>query len=269
MTDPSRNIWGTDYKIPWNDPDFSRRMLNEHLSQQHDLASRRTEWIDRQVAWIHARLLAAQPSRVLDLGCGPGLYSHRLARLGHACCGIDFGPASINYARRHSPEGSVCDFILGDIRRVGFGGPYELAMVLYGELNAFSPAEASAILSRARASLSPQGLLIVEVQSADAVEAIGRGEPTEQEFQSGLFSDRPHRCRTENQWLPDHQAAVQTFIVTETRDSQARVFRSTTQAWPDDSLVGLLTAAGFATPSRCEAWPRNTDMLSLWTASTR
>ena len=37
---PQRNdIWGGQYKIPWNDPDFSRRMLREHLSQEHESAS--------------------------------------------------------------------------------------------------------------------------------------------------------------------------------------------------------------------------------------
>jgi len=41
------NIWHGAYKIPWDDPDFSRRMLAEHLSQEHDMASRRVEWIDR------------------------------------------------------------------------------------------------------------------------------------------------------------------------------------------------------------------------------
>ena len=46
-------LWSGAYKIPWNDPDFSERMLAEHLSQDHDLASRRCVWIDRQVAWIH------------------------------------------------------------------------------------------------------------------------------------------------------------------------------------------------------------------------
>ena len=65
------NIWHRAYKIPWDDPDFSRRMLAEHMAQDHDLSSRRAEWIDRQVAWIHDDLLNEQPARILDLGCGP------------------------------------------------------------------------------------------------------------------------------------------------------------------------------------------------------
>ena len=42
--------WLPTAQIPWDDADFSRRMLAEHLSQDHALASRRTEWIDRQAA---------------------------------------------------------------------------------------------------------------------------------------------------------------------------------------------------------------------------
>ena len=69
MNPQAEDIWDGAYKIPWDDPDFSRRMLREHLSQDHDLASRRVEWIDKQVTWIHRELLQRRPSRILDLGC--------------------------------------------------------------------------------------------------------------------------------------------------------------------------------------------------------
>ncbi len=94
--------WAEGEKIPWSDPGFSQRMLNEHLSQAHDAASRRFEIIDQQVEWIHHQVLKGKPGRVLDLGCGPGLYTSRLAKLGHACTGIDFSPASIAYARQQA-----------------------------------------------------------------------------------------------------------------------------------------------------------------------
>ena len=50
---PDPEPWSEGDKIPWNDPDFSERMLREHLSQDHDLASRRLEVIEAHVAWIH------------------------------------------------------------------------------------------------------------------------------------------------------------------------------------------------------------------------
>ncbi len=92
---PSPAPWAEGEKIPWNEPGFSARMLHEHLSQDHDAASRRSMVIDRQVDWIHQSLLWGNPARVLDLGCGPGLYTSQLARRGCSCTGIDFSPASI------------------------------------------------------------------------------------------------------------------------------------------------------------------------------
>jgi 2-polyprenyl-3-methyl-5-hydroxy-6-metoxy-1,4-benzoquinol methylase len=100
MNPHAEHVWDGTHKIPWDDPEFSERMLREHLSQDHDMASRRVEWIDKQVAWIHAAVLSGRESQILDLGCGPGFYAHRLATLGHDCLGIDFGPASIEYASR-------------------------------------------------------------------------------------------------------------------------------------------------------------------------
>lgn len=254
---PETNLWTGPYKIPWDDPDFSRRMLALHLAQDHDMASRRTEWIDRQVAWIHERLLGGRPARILDLGCGPGFYSHRLAGLGHRCRGVDFGPASIEYARR---QGTPCEFTLGDIRCAEFGGPYDLAMILFGELNVFPPAEALAVLRKAQEAAAR---LIVEVQTPEAVERTGRADPSEDQLESGgLFSDRPHRCRTESQWLAGERIALQTFTITEA--GGVRVYRNTTQAWPDDDLTGLLEAAGFDNVHRCADWPSNTEDLALW-----
>ena len=242
-------------------------MLREHLSQDHDLASRRFEWVDRQVTWIHEQLLNGSTSRILDLACDPGLYSHRLTNLGHRCLGIDFGPASIEYARQHNPDNTRCNFILGDIRRIPFNGLYDLGMILYGELNVFSPPEALAILRKVRASLEPKGRLMIEVQNPQAVESMGRAEPSEQHLQSGLFSDRPHVWRTENRWLPDQKVAIQTFSITEGESGKKRLYRSTTKAWPPNKLHLLLTNAGFSTPSPDNTWPINSDALSLWTAS--
>ena len=266
MPTRDNDTWQGTYKIPWDDPDFSRRMLREHLLQDHDMASRRTEWIDTQVAWIHEHLLGGKPSSILDLGCGPGFYSHRLAALGHRCCGIDFGPASIEYAQQHNPAPSQCTFVLGDIRHTPLGGPYDLAMILFGEFNVFAPAEALAILQKVRASLHPEGRMILEMQTYEAVERAGHGEPSEQQCQSGLFSDRPYHCRTESLWLPDKEVALQTFSVTKTASGETQAYRSTTRAWSDDDLMALLTDTGFHAVAPCDQWPCNTDALWLWVA---
>jgi SAM-dependent methyltransferase len=244
-------------------------MLTEHLSQDHDLASRRTEWIDRQVKWIHHDLLKARPVNILDLGCGPGFYLHRLTMRGHRCHGIDFAPASIEYAQKHNPDKSRCRFVLADIRRAAFGGPYDLAMVLFGEFNVFSPAEARTILQSVQTSLNPRGILIIEAHTPEVVENMGRSEPSQQRLDSGLFSDRPHLYRTESNWLPDQKVALQTFYITEDAGAPAKKFHSTTKAWTDSELIALLKNAGFDEVAPCDNWPCNTDDLKLWLTRTQ
>ncbi|MGJ5817348.1 class I SAM-dependent methyltransferase [Paludibaculum fermentans] len=262
----SESIWSGDYKIPWDDPAFSRRMLAEHLTQDHDMASRRLEWIDRQVEWIHRQLLAGRCANILDLGCGPGFYSHRLAALGHQCRGIDFGPASIDYARRASRDQSRCEFVLGDIRRIAFGGPYDLAMILFGEMNVFPPSEISEILLRVRASLVPDhGVLILEIQTPEAVERTGHTPPSDEHLTSGLFSDGAYRCQTRCEWVPEQHVAVQRFTVSDDAGATT-VYRNTTKAWSVEDLTALLQAAGFDRVLPRADWPSNTDSLALWSA---
>ena len=48
--------WTEGEKIPWDDPAFSARMLQEHLTQNHDRASRQLVLIERHVAWIDGML---------------------------------------------------------------------------------------------------------------------------------------------------------------------------------------------------------------------
>src|SRR5512137_2213612 len=149
---PLPKPWAEGDKIPWHDPDFSRRMLREHLSQAHDAASRRTIIIEEHVEWIQRVVLRNRASRVLDLGCGPGLYSSRLAQRGHTCTGIDFSPASIEYARETAQSQHLtCEYQLADLRQAEYGTGYDLAMFIFGELNVFRLEDAQHILGKAYA----------------------------------------------------------------------------------------------------------------------
>lgn len=140
------NDWQTWSKIPWDEPGFSARMLENHLFQEHDWASRTNAVIDAQVAFLHRSLPAN--ARVLDLGCGPGLYTSRLAALGHACTGVDFSPASISNARS-LPEAEGITYVLKDIRNFSTTEDFDATLLLFGEINAFSRQDAAEILNNA------------------------------------------------------------------------------------------------------------------------
>jgi len=238
--------WSEGEKIPWNEPAFSERMLREHLSQKHDLASRRLNLIDAHVDWIHNRLLSRKPARILDLGCGPGLYTSRLAQMGHACTGIDFSPASIRYAREQAAEdGLDCTYVHADVRAAEFGSGFDLVMFLYGELNVFRPGAARAILEKARASLAPGGTLLLEPHRFATVKKVGTQAPFWQSAEAGLFSDNPHLWLRENFWDAQGRTATTRYFIIDAATGAVTRMADTMQAYRDQEYHRLLEDIGF------------------------
>ncbi|MFN8474890.1 MAG: class I SAM-dependent methyltransferase [Anaerolineae bacterium] len=238
--------WAEGDKIPWDEPGFSRRMLREHLSQAHDAASRRAATIDRHVDWIDRVILGHQPSRILDLGCGPGLYTERLARLDHRCVGIDFSPASIGYAAEKAETHELaCRYIQADIRHADYGGGYDLVMLIYGELNVFRPEEAALILGKACAALRAGGRLLLEVSTFDSVRRRGRSGLTWWTADRGLFSDSPHIVLKESAWDEPVAAATERYYVVGAEDGGVTRYAATTLAYTEAQYGELVRAAGF------------------------
>lgn len=235
--------WEEGEKIPWNDPDFSRRMLKEHLSQKHDAASRRTTILKKQVDWIHNFVLDRKPSHILDLGCGPGLYAARLAALGHVCHGIDFGPASIEYATKHAPDN--CSYTLGDVRTTDFGSGYDLVMFIFGEFNVFKPEDASLILGKAHAALKPGGKLLLEVTKFDALYELGNQPATWYTAENELFADEPHLCLMEPFWDDKQAVAIERYYIVDASSEEVARYSASTQAYEDDQLATMLKEVGF------------------------
>ena len=242
IRDSSPAPWAEGEKIPWNEPEFSRRMLREHLSQAHDMASRRSRIIDQQTAWINQEILQGVASNILDLGCGPGFYSQRLAELGHTVTGIDFSPASIGYAQERPCPGAR--YILGDVRTTDFGAGYNLAMMLYGEFNVFKPAEARRILEKAYAALEPGGALLLEAHTFECVRELGQAAPNWYSAREGVFADGAYVCLMENYWHPEPKVAVERFYVLEAEGGAVSRYTQSIQAYEDEAYMALLQGVG-------------------------
>lgn len=252
--------WAEGDNIPWHDPAFSARMLAEHLSQEHDAASRRAATIDRQVAWLRRAALPDRPIAILDLGCGPGLYTGRLARLGHTCLGIDYSPAAIAHARAEAAAaGLACRYLHADLREAEFGAGHGAALLLFGELNVFSRADAARILAKARAALAPGGLLILEPHTFAAVERAGHAPPRWSTAARGLFGDTPHLVLREHFWDVAGQVATIRYYVVEAADGTVTRYAQSLQAYTDDGYRDLLRAQGFREIARHPSLTGETD----------
>ncbi|MBO2601861.1 class I SAM-dependent methyltransferase [Shewanella algae] len=246
-------------KIPWNDADFSHRMLENHLSQEHDWASRKLAVIERQVDWLCSQL--APGAKVLDLGCGPGFYTQLLAKRGFCCTGVDFSPASITYAQQQAQTAGLdIDYQLLDVRSYRPTKKFDFIMMTFGELNVFSAADAKSLLKDCANWLTPNGKLLVEVHSFDEVKRQGQAEPSWQRHSQGLFLDAPHLLLTEHAWDEALQTSSTLFWVIEENGKVTR-FGSRMQAWQDEEYLQLLNECGFNKIQRIDTavWPSSNN----------
>ena len=238
--------WAEGDNLPWDDPAFSERMLAEHLSQQHDRASRRAATIDAQVRFLARQVPGGDGARVLDLACGPGLYLHRLARLGYRCHGIDFSPAAIRHARRvAAAEALACTFDQADLRQADLGRGYTLVLLVYGQVNVFPRPVARDILRRAHAALAPGGTLVLEPQTPAAVRAAGHGDATWTSARSGLFAAGPHLLLEERFWDAPSRTATERWHVVHADTARVERYAMSTCSYDARELVDLLAAIGF------------------------
>jgi SAM-dependent methyltransferase len=235
--------WAEGERVPWDEPAFSERVLKEHLAQENDAASRPAARIKKHVAWIHRQLLGGKPARILDLGCGPGLYTSRFAKLGHTCSGIDFAPAPIEYAIQHAPSG--CSYQFADIRSAEYGGDYDLIIFIFGAFNLFRPADARLILQKSLTALKPGGLLLVEASSLDAVDQIGNQPAMWYSADQALFSDKPHLCLMETFWDDENSVATERFFIIDAATGQVTRHAASTQAYQEEQIESILIETGF------------------------
>jgi len=239
--------------LPWNEPAFSQRMLREHLSQHHDRASRRFEIIDQQVAWIHQSALGGKPGRVLDLGCGPGLHTQRLAQLGHQCTGLDFSPASITYAKDKAARAQLdCEYRLVDLRVAELGSAFDVVLMLYGEFNTLAEADAQSLLGRIHSALAPSGRVILELHYDDYVRALGEQAPSWSARPAGLFADAPHLVLHEACWHAEVGVATERYWVFG-ESGEPSAYSLDTQAYSNEELEEMFGRAGLSVTGHYES----------------
>jgi 2-polyprenyl-6-hydroxyphenyl methylase/3-demethylubiquinone-9 3-methyltransferase len=98
----------------------------------------------------------------LDVGCGAGLLTEPLARLGAKVTGIDASPEVIRVAREHAGSmGLEIDFRSGDVQE--FDGSYDLITAMEVIEHVADPA---AFVNALAKRVAPNGLLILSTPSA-------------------------------------------------------------------------------------------------------
>lgn len=228
-------------RLPWDDNGFSARMLREHLDDRHDLASRRPATIDAHVRWLDGQVAAT--GRVLDLGCGPGLYTQRLAERGHECVGVDISPAAVAYARDQARTSDrACRYLLADLRSFQADDDFDLVLLLYGEVNTFETADVEKCLATIARCLAPGGVAVIEVSTERGVSRKSARLNSWYVANGGLFASGRHLVLSEAGWDDTAGAAVERWSIFDEDDRLTR-YETTTWYLSDPTIEAMVSSA--------------------------
>jgi len=153
----------------WTDEYTSEQMLKFHLDEGIDAASRNSSFIDRSVDWIVSHFDIGAGKKVADFGCGPGLYTTRLARRHAVVTGIDFSKRSIQYAQETADrERLPIHYVTRNYLDFKTEDRFHLIIMIMCDFCALSPNQRREILCKFHALLEPSGSVLLDVYSLAA-----------------------------------------------------------------------------------------------------
>jgi SAM-dependent methyltransferase len=232
----------------WNDPHISAQMLATHLDPGTDLASRRPETIDRSVAWIIATLNLPAGAAILDLGCGPGLYTSRLASRGYRVTGVDYSRRSIDYATAYARDnGLTITYRYENYLELADENQYGAALLIFGDFCPLNPSQRATLLANVRRALKPGGRFVLDVSTRECRRKHGSRNGW-RAVESGFWKPGPHLMLEEGFDYPELSVWLDQTIVIEA-DGKLSVYRNWFQDYTPETIIAELEAGGFVVES--------------------
>lgn len=242
----------TDTNI-WSDTYIGKQLLRAHLDTESDAASRKTDVINETIDWFLRPY--DRPRSVIDLGCGPGLYTAKLASRGWQVLGIDINKYSVEYANqecaarelsaKHTEGSYLSDMDVGK---------FDLATCIYCDFGALTAEDQKLFLRNARALLNKNGVLVLDVFSDGIGNTKSEGRSWSSEAAGNFWCDQSCYVLSECvHFRESHVWGEKHIIIPESGESFSTVIW--THYFTIERITALLKNFGF------EVTEINTDLV--------
>ena len=230
----------------WEDEHLSEQLLEMHLNPEIDAASRKRTTIVRTVQWIETRL-DGKNKRILDLGCGPGLYCELLSGAGHQVTGMDYSKRSIEHARQEAArKGLDIKYVHQNYLDLDHEEVFDVVTMIYCDFDVVTPEERSMLLGNVHRALKPGGLFIFDTLNMRTPSLMkGQGRSWEV-AQSGFWRNEPYLALTETLHYGGVNVILQQHIVLSGSRPPA-TYRFWNHYYGPATLTPILKAGGFPT----------------------
>ncbi len=247
QTSKKPKIYTPGTAIMWTDDHISKQLLNVHLSQDTDLASRKASTIEATVNWILGQA-PAKPSAILDLGCGPGLYTERLAQKGHQVTGMDFSSGSIAHAKASAGQKSLdITYLNQDYLSLDHENQYDLVMMIFCDLGVLNPDDRHRLLGKIYRALKPGGVFIFDAFKPHWANS-DSGSKSWDISENGFWRAHPHLVLADSFYYEAEGVILNQHIVLDDRGME--VYRFYQHTFSNEDIETLTSDHGFHSTTR-------------------
>ncbi|WP_148410678.1 class I SAM-dependent methyltransferase [Murimonas intestini] len=227
----------------WDDVHISKSMLDAHLDPDFDGASRNMAFMKASAEWICSICSPVRGKKLLDLGCGPGIYDKMFCEAGFEVTGIDISRRSIQYAAGQAKQdGMDIEYICKNYLEMDYQGIYDVATLIYCDFGVLSPKDRRSLLIKIKRALKPGGILILDGFTQEQLKGYKEGSTVEY-LDGGFWKDAPYICIQRNRLYPDTRNYLEQYIIISEDDCQC--YNNWNQIFSRESFDMELRQAGF------------------------
>jgi SAM-dependent methyltransferase len=228
----------------WTKEHTAEQMLQYHLNESIDVSSRRADFIDRSVEWLVSHFKVDDTTDIADFGCGPGLYSSRLAERGAKVTGIDFSENSLGYAKEAAEKKGVnIDYVQANYLHFETAKRFDLVIMIMCDFCALSPEQRKTLLAKFASFLKPGGSVLLDVYSLNMFDQKKESATYELNQMNGFWSANDYYCFVNTFKYNEERVSLDKYTIVE--ETQTRIVYNWLQYFSQESLQDEFEMNGF------------------------
>ena len=227
----------------WDDFHISKGMLAAHLNPELESATRKYSFIEKSVNWIKEITAGGNGKKLLDLGCGPGIYAELFAEKGFDVTGIDISGRSIDYAKENTiKKESNIKYYKKSYLDMEYTEEFDVITLIYCDFGVLNPAEREKLLKKIYKALKPGGILIFDVFSEKEYQM--KEENTNWSYNNGgYWSENPYVCLYSFRRYDETATFLEQYVIIE--EENIKCYNLWNHAFSTEELREDLEKAGF------------------------
>lgn len=227
----------------WTDAYISKQLLKLHINPDINNASRKEESIDQIVNWILEQY-DKNDGQILDLGCGPGLYSEKLAKKGYKVTGVDFSQNSIEYAQNSAMKNNLdVTYICENYLQLDFKEKFDLVIMIYCDFGVLSIEERETLIENVYEALKSGGIFIFDALNKYTIENL-KFERNWEFSKGGFWKDKPYLCLSQSNHFIEKKAILDEYLIMD-EENNYKIYRFWNHYFDKDDIKNIFEKPGF------------------------